>query len=33
MIKPVVLPDTNYILCYLLRDDAGQFAEAEPFFE
>lgn len=28
-----VLPDTNAILRYLLRDNAGQFALAEEFFE
>lgn len=33
MKKPVALPDTNYILRYLLKDDAGQFSEAFAFFE
>ncbi len=33
MKKPVALPDTNYILRYLLKDDAGQFTEAFTFFE
>lgn len=33
MKKPVALPDTNYILRYLLRDDAKQFLETNTFFE
>ena len=33
MKKPVALPDTNYILRYLLRDDATQFLETNAFFE
>jgi predicted nucleic-acid-binding protein len=33
MKKPVALPDTNYILRYLLRDDAKQFEETDVFFE
>lgn len=33
MKKPVALPDTNCILRYLLRDDAGQFDAANTFFE
>lgn len=33
MKKPVALPDTNYILRYLLRDDAKQFSETVTFFE
>jgi len=33
MKKPVALPDTNYILRYLLRDDAKQFSETNSFFE
>ncbi|MDY0384827.1 MAG: PIN domain-containing protein [Geobacter sp.] len=33
MKKPVALPDTNYILRYLLRDDAKQFLETNAFFE
>jgi len=33
MKKPAALPDTNYILRYLLRDDDKQFAEANAFFE
>lgn len=28
-----VLPDTNVVLRYLLRDNAGQYAQAEEFFE
>lgn len=28
-----VLPDTNVLLRYLLRDDAVQYAKAEVFFE
>ncbi len=28
-----ILPDTNVVLRYLLRDDAVQFAKAEEFFE
>jgi len=28
-----VLPDTNVVLRYLLRDDAAQYAKAEAFFE
>lgn len=31
--KVEVLPDTNVVLRYLLRDVAEQFALAEPFFE
>lgn len=33
MKKPVALPDTNYILRYLLKDDAKQFSETNTFFE
>ena len=33
MKKPVALPDTNYILRYLLRDDAKPFSETNSFFE
>lgn len=31
--KAETLPDTNYILRYLLRDDALQYTVVEPFFE
>lgn len=27
-----ILPDTNVLLRYLLRDDAAQYAKAEAFF-
>lgn len=33
MKKPVALPDTNYILRYLLRDNESQFAETSGYFE
>ena len=33
MRKPAALPDTNFILRYLLRDVETQFAEADAFFE
>ncbi len=33
MKKRASLPDTNFILCYLLRDNEEQFAEATDFFE
>ena len=33
MKRPAALPDTNYILRYLLRDVEVQFAEANVFFE
>jgi len=33
MKKTVTLPDTNFILRYLLRDIPEQFAEADLFFE
>ena len=33
MKKPVALPDTNYILRYLLCDNESQFAETSGFFE
>ncbi|HBG04472.1 MAG: hypothetical protein A2075_13270 [Geobacteraceae bacterium GWC2_58_44] len=33
MKKPAALPDTNFILRYLLRDIEEQFAEADAFFE
>jgi predicted nucleic-acid-binding protein len=33
MKKPVALPDTNYILRYLLRDNEKQFAETSGYFE
>jgi predicted nucleic-acid-binding protein len=32
-INAEMLPDTNVVLRYLLRDDALQFAKAEAFFE
>lgn len=33
MKKPAVLPDTNYLLRYLLRDIEEQFTVANTFFE
>lgn len=33
MRKPAALPDTNFILRYLLRDIEDQFHEADTFFE
>jgi predicted nucleic-acid-binding protein len=33
MKKPAALPDTNYILRYLLRDNESQFAETSGYFE
>ena len=33
MKKPVALPDTNYILRYLLHDNESQFAETSAYFE
>lgn len=33
MKKPVALPDTNYILRYLLHDNERQFAETNDYFE
>lgn len=33
MRKPEALPDTNFILRYLLRDIEDQFQEADTFFE
>lgn len=33
MKKPAALPDTNFILRYLLRDNEHQFAETSGFFE
>ena len=33
MKKPAALPDTNFILRYLLRDIEEQFVEANAFFE
>lgn len=33
MKRPAALPDTNFILRYLLRDVEEQFSQAEAFFE
>ncbi|WP_026841236.1 PIN domain-containing protein [Citrifermentans bremense] len=33
MRKPAALPDTNFILRYLLRDIEDQYQETEAFFE